>query len=384
MVRVAPDRTERDHLTVGGLPGRRWWSIRRALKIAITSTAIVYIVVLLAGSLFYRRLLYPAPTAFPSAVPAHARLLEAPTLDGAHLRALLYESPPGAPIVVHFHGNGETMGDDLWIADELHRRGLGVALVEYRGYGLSRDEPSPTESGLYADAAAALDALESAGYGRERVVLWGQSLGSGVAAEMALRGRAGALVLVSPYTSIVDMARMISPPGVPVDLIVRDRYDTLSKASRIAIPALVVHGDADGFIPHAMGERVVKALPHATLYTVQGGHHGDVVAVDAAGVFEAVTKLAQDLVPPLFHCFRWVHLDQFSTDCYRSQATCLAERTSMIQGARDPAACEPQSSASCTMLPGGQERCFGDAGRCAHYRAFVAGHGIKTTDCQER
>jgi uncharacterized protein len=264
--------------------------------VLITGVALGYMVVLVGGGLFYRRLLYPAPLDFSSRTPDQARLLEAPTSDGAHVRATLFDGPPGAPIVVHFHGNGETSGDNLWVADELHKRGLGVALVEYRGYGLSRAEPPPTESGLYADAAAALDALEAAGYGRERVVLWGYSLGSGVAAEMALRGRAGALVLVSPYTSIVDMARRIAPRGIPVGLIVQDRYDTLAKAGRIAIPALVVHGDADEFIPHAMGERVAKALPHAILYTVYGGHHVDVVAVGAAGVFDAVAKLARDLV----------------------------------------------------------------------------------------
>ena len=113
---------------------------------------------------------------------------------------------------------------------------------------------------------------------------------------MALRGRAGAIVLISPYTSIVDMARRIAPPGIPVRVIIQDRYDTLAKAARIAIPALVVHGDADEFIPLDMGERVANALPHATLYTVHGGHHADVVQVGAAGVFNAVAMLARNLV----------------------------------------------------------------------------------------
>jgi fermentation-respiration switch protein FrsA (DUF1100 family) len=278
-------------------PGRRPLSFWRPAARVLGVVAFLYVLLVAAAALFYRRLLYPAPRQFPAGVPPSARLLEAPTADGAHVRALLYDGPKTAPIVVHFHGNGETMGHDVWVAEELHRRGLAVALVEYRGYGLSRGEPPPTEDGLYADAAAALDALEAAGYGRERVVLWGQSLGSGVAAEMAVRGRAGAVVLVCPYTSIVDMARRLTPPGLPIERIVRDRYDTLAKAPRITIPALVVHGDEDELIPHAMGERVAKALPHATFYTVRGGHHGDLVAVDAAGVFAAVAKLAHDLAP---------------------------------------------------------------------------------------
>ncbi len=273
-------------------------SIRRVLVRGVVVVALTYLVVVVAAALFYRRLLYPAPSGSPGPAPANARLLEAPTADGAHVRALVYDGPPGAPIVVHFHGNGETRENDVWVAEELHRRDLAVALVEYRGYGRSRGEPSPTEDGLYADASAALDALEAAGYPREHTVLWGQSLGSGVAAEMAARGRAGAVVLVCPYTSIVDMARRLTPPGLPVALIVRDRYDTLAKAPRITVPALVIHGDEDELIPHAMGERVAAALPHASLYTVRGGHHGDLVAVDAAGVFRAVARLAHGLVVP--------------------------------------------------------------------------------------
>jgi hypothetical protein len=254
---------------------------------------VVCALVIVIVPLVYRSMLYPAPSAFPKQVPDGAELVETRAADGVRVRGMLFAGPAAAPIVVHLHGNGETMGHDVWVAEELTRRGLGVLLVEYRGYGLSRGEGVPSETGLYADAAAALDLLASRGVGKDRVVLWGQSLGSGIAAEMALRGRARALVLVSPYTSILEMAKRIAPSFVPVTLVVRDRYDTLSKAPHITVPVLIVHGDADELIPHAMGERLAATFPKAEMYTVKGGHHGDLIAIDAEGVFETVARFAR-------------------------------------------------------------------------------------------
>jgi uncharacterized protein len=279
----------------GGSPRARWRARLRLVILAIVLGLVLgYVVIALGAGVLFRKMLYPAPLLFPSRVPPDATLVETRAADGVTVRALSFDGPRGAPVVVHFHGNGETMGHDVWVARELSRRGLGVLLVEYRGYGLSRGEPSPTEDGLYADAAAALDWLESNGIGRERVVLWGQSLGSGVAAEMAARGRARAVVLVTPYTSIADVASRFAPRILWLRLVVRDRYDTLSKAPKITQPALVVHGNRDELIPYEMGVRLSKVLPRAVLYTVEGGHHGDLVAVDAAGVFEAVAKLARE------------------------------------------------------------------------------------------
>jgi uncharacterized protein len=241
-------------------------------------------------SFLYRGLLYPVPREFPRVVPEDATLVETRAADGAHVNALLFEPPPGAPVVVHFHGNGETMGHDVWIARELRSRGVGVLLIEYRGYGLSQGEPQPNEPGLYADAAAALDALAARGFGPDRVVLMGQSLGTGVAAEMALRGRGRALVLVSPYTSIIDVIRRYAPPFVPLALIVSERFDTLSKAPRIAMPTLIVHGTADEIIPYDMGVRLSKVFPHAELFSEQGLHHNDLMTADPDGVFGKIAR----------------------------------------------------------------------------------------------
>jgi pimeloyl-ACP methyl ester carboxylesterase len=177
---------------------------------------------------------------------------------------------------VIFHGNGETIGWRVQLAEDLRARGLGVVLAEYRGYGLASGSGPPDEAGLYRDATAILDELEGQGIGPRRVALLGISLGTGVAAEMAARGRAASLILVSPYTSVTAMAAAVIP-FLPTSLLCPDRFDTLSKAPRIRVPTLVIHGDADEVVPFALGRQVASSIPGATLRIVPGAHHNDVL-----------------------------------------------------------------------------------------------------------
>ena len=108
--------------------------------------------------------------------------------------------------------------------------------------------------------------------GPDRIVLWGQSLGTGIAAEMARRGRGSRLVLVAPFASTVAMARRVVP-FLPASLVMADRFDTLAKAPDISAPTLVVHGDIDDVIPFEQGELVSRTLPHGTLLKVPEGRH---------------------------------------------------------------------------------------------------------------
>jgi hypothetical protein len=122
------------------------------------------------------------------------------------------------------------------------------------------------------------------------VALWGFSLGSGVASEMAARGHGCALVLEAPFTSILDMADRYAP-FFPNKSIVSDRFDTLSKTSAIVQPTLVLHGDEDEVVPFAMGEKVSRALPHATFIGVHAGHHMNLLDIDGPEISKAVETL---------------------------------------------------------------------------------------------
>ncbi len=212
--------------------------------------------------------------------------------DGVAVNALELRAPLGARTIVHFHNNRETAASQIEIARAFHARGLGVLLVEYRGYGASRGTV-PSEEGLYLDAECALDMLAKRGVGPERVVLWGTSLGTGVAAEMARRGRGARLVLVTPYTSIPELVTDVVPI-VPAWILVPDHFDTLAKADDIHTPTLVIHGDADEIVPFSMGERVARAIHGARIVRIARGHHGDLFVRDGKHLLAEMAAFSTD------------------------------------------------------------------------------------------
>jgi fermentation-respiration switch protein FrsA (DUF1100 family) len=209
--------------------------------------------------------------------------------DQVTVHALGLPAPPGARTIVYFHNNRETAASRTAIARTLHSRGFGVLLTEYRGYGVSRGA-APSEEGLYLDAECALDMLASRGIRADRIVLWGTSLGTGIAAEMARRGRGARLVLESPYTSIPGLVTD-AVPLVPARILIPDRFDTLSKSEDIRIPTLVIHGDADEIVPFWMGERVARAIRGAKLLRIAGAHHGDLFARDGERLLAEIAAM---------------------------------------------------------------------------------------------
>ena len=206
--------------------------------------------------------------------------------DGAPVHLIELPAAAGAWTIVHFHNNRETVEACTELAHALHARGFGVVLVEYRGYGASHDL-DPTEEGLYRDAEAGLDMLAARGIGPSHVVLSGTSLGTGIAAEMARRGRGARLLLMTPYTSIPDLVTDIVPEA-PAGMLLPDHFDTLSKTGALRLPTLVVHGDADEIVPFWMGERVARSIAGASLVRVGGGHHGDLFAREAEGILAEI------------------------------------------------------------------------------------------------
>lgn len=258
----------------------------RFARYLFATLLVLWLVATAAGAAFYRVLLYPAPIyKAPSAAAVATRTFVAS--DGVAVRALFFPgretaAPQPQRTVVCFHGNGEIADNNVWLAEALNARGLAVVLVEYRGYGASAAAGKPTEAGLYADAAAVLDGLALP---PERVVLFGQSLGTGVATEMAARGRGGKLVLLAPYTSIPAVAaRWV--PILPVGLFVQDRYDNLKKAPQLSLPTLIAHGDDDRVVPYDMGVTLAQTIRDARLLTLRGFHHNNLFA--APGLLDAI------------------------------------------------------------------------------------------------
>ena len=191
-----------------------------------------------------------------------------------------------------FHGNSGNISHRL---DNIHilnqRLGVGVFIIDYRGYGLSEGKPS--EKGLYMDAEAALDYLKAdLGLDPERdVVLMGRSLGAGVAVEMATRHRVRGVMLESGFTSIREMAEA-SGSKLPIALVLlvfEARYDSISKIGRVESPVMILHGDRDDTVPYWMAERLYTAANEPkTLYPIRGASHNDTVYVGGEGYLRAL------------------------------------------------------------------------------------------------
>jgi pimeloyl-ACP methyl ester carboxylesterase len=172
------------------------------------------------------------------------------------------------------HGNAGNISSRLDSVRIMNSLGLNVLIFDYRGYGQSQGEPD--EQGTYADADAAWRHLvEDRRIDPRSILIFGRSLGSAVAAETALRHPdAGGLILESGFTSIADMGKEIIP-YLPVDLLVRYRYATKEKVSRIPMPKLIIHSPDDEVIPFHHGKELFqKAAPPKTFLQIQGSHNG--------------------------------------------------------------------------------------------------------------
>jgi hypothetical protein len=135
-------------------------------------------------------------------------------------------------------------------------RGYGVLFMSYRGY--SGSSGSPSERANVADAKLAYEILRKEGVAPDEIIVYGESLGSGVAVQVAAEKDVAGLVLDAPYTSIVDVAA-VSYPFLPVRPFIFDRYETMRFLPRVTAPLLVMHGEEDRVIPVAMGKAVYAA-----------------------------------------------------------------------------------------------------------------------------
>jgi len=131
-------------------------------------------------------------------------------------------------------------------------------MPEYRGYG--GNPGAPTEAGFYADGRAALGFLEREAVTPNRLVLYGESLGSGVAVALAAEHQVAAVILEAPPTSVAEVAQCHFP-FVPAARLVTDRFDSLSRISRVKVPILVLHGESDRVVPIRFGHALFKAAP---------------------------------------------------------------------------------------------------------------------------
>lgn len=193
--------------------------------------------------------------------------------DGPKIHGWFIPRGAGDPVMLVCHGNAGNISHRLDKALIFRKAGASVLLFDYRGYGQSGG--SPSEQGTYRDAEAAYAYLtETRGIAPERIVLYGESLGCGVAVELALKHKTAGLILDSAFTSTPDMAREIFG-RLPLGLIIRFRYDNLSKIPRVSCPMLIMHSRQDDIVPFRMGQALFAAAPEPKKFFEMTGGHND-------------------------------------------------------------------------------------------------------------
>jgi fermentation-respiration switch protein FrsA (DUF1100 family) len=224
-----------------------------------------------------RSLVFPVPQAVRTS-PEAAHFPEAEehvltTTDGENVIIWHVPAKLGRPVVLYFPGNGDTLARAVGRFREMTADGTGLVALSYRGYGGSSGKPS--EQGLLNDAAAAY-AFTAARYKPAQIVVWGFSLGTGVAVALVADHPVGKLILEAPYTSIADVA--VSRPQfrlIPVRWLLRDQFRSDERIAAVTVPLLIMHGERDSTVPIRFGERLF-ALAHEPKQLVrfpEGGHN---------------------------------------------------------------------------------------------------------------
>jgi pimeloyl-ACP methyl ester carboxylesterase len=214
----------------------------------------------------------------------HERTID---VDGARLHALHLKLPAPRGVVFFLHGNAGNLESWFVELDVFRRASFDVFMIDYRGYGKSGGRIE-SEAQLHADVRAAWDAVAPLYAGNKRVLL-GRSLGSGLAAALALQVHPDLTILVSPYASMRALAGEVYP-WVPSALL-RYPLATDQAVARLRTPLLLLHGERDNIIPPHHAQALQRAQPQARLHIVQGAGHNDLQSFDA---YDAALQQALD------------------------------------------------------------------------------------------
>ena len=223
------------------------------LYLVISSIAFAYFVIILFVYFYQRSLLYyPSENNYlNNKINFSYEEIFIKTDENIKLKSWFIEKDlKKFKTILLFHGNAGNLFNRVYKLNELNKLDLNILLISWRGF--SGNKGKPTEKNLYHDAGEAVKWLNSLGINNKNIILYGESLGTGVATELGKKNIFGGIILESPFTSMADTAK-IYYPYLPVNLLLRDRYDSMSKITDIKTPILIMHGKMDSIVPQKMG-----------------------------------------------------------------------------------------------------------------------------------
>jgi fermentation-respiration switch protein FrsA (DUF1100 family) len=173
--------------------------------------------------------------------------------------------------LVYFHGNAGSLENRIHKLNHFQDMNINFLIVAWRGFNGNKGKPS--EKGLYVDGKSAIDWLIKKGVDEKNLILYGESLGTGVATHLAQNKNYAGVILETPFTSMVDAAKNFYP-YVPINLLLKDKFENFKKVKNINAPILVMHGEVDKIVPFSMGKKIYEIAnnPKYSYFTKYDDH----------------------------------------------------------------------------------------------------------------
>ncbi|MAK12669.1 MAG: alpha/beta hydrolase [Candidatus Pelagibacter sp.] len=227
----------------------------KMLKSFILLSLIFYLSLLLFMYIFQRAFMYhpKVRNTDPTTVKFKYHEVYINSETDIKLRSWYSYSDQNKKTILFFHGNAGELGARIYKLNKFNDLNLNFLIISWRGF--SGNNGKPTEQGLYKDAQKAVEWLEEKGINKKDIILYGESLGTGIAVELATKGEYSGIILESPYTSMIDMGKRFYP-FLPISILQKDKYNSLKKLNMITSPILVLHGKSDTLVPFYMGKKI--------------------------------------------------------------------------------------------------------------------------------
>ena len=236
---------------------------------------IVYLLVVLFISFYQRKLLYhPGENNYLDQNTLSHKIEKVYIPSDEKLIGWYFEKNKNFKTLLFFHGNAGKIDNRIYKLNEFSKMNINYLIFGYRGF--SGNSGKPHEEGLYKDAKAAKFWLNQKNISDEQIILYGESLGTAIAIDLAVEHKFSGIILESPFTSMTELAKKYYP-YLPVKLILKDKFDSIKKLNLIEAPILVMHGKKDRIVPFNMGLRIYETAndPKFNYFNINDDHMMD-------------------------------------------------------------------------------------------------------------
>ena len=248
--------------------------IRNNLLQLVSIIFFLYLFVLVFLYFYQRNLLYhPNENNYSGdEISVDIKKVKIPTLDNIQLLGWYHEKNlKDYKTLIYFHGNAGSLENRIHKLNHFQDMNINFLIIAWRGF--SGNQGKPSEEGLYVDGKSAIDWVIEKGVDEKNIILYGESLGTGVATHLAQNKNYAGIILETPFTSIIDAAKTFYP-YIPVNLLLKDKFENYKKIKNINSPLIVMHGERDQIVPFSMGKKIYAMAnePKYSYFTKYDNH----------------------------------------------------------------------------------------------------------------